>query len=238
MTVERVGVVGSGLMGSGIAEVCSRAGLDVVVHEVSNAAADAGRARIEKSLGRGVDRGKLAAKDRDAALGRLSFVTDLAAMSDRQVVVEAVSEDEQLKLEIFRALDREVTDPEALLASNTSSLPITRLATATSRPGRVVGLHFFNPVPVMRLVELVSTVLTSQEATSMANEFAGDVLGKTVIRAKDRAGFVVNLLLVPYLLEGIRMYEAGYATAEDIDTGMRRGPTTRWDRSSCPTSSG
>ena len=149
--------------------------------------------------------------------------TDLAAMSDRQVVVEAVTEDEQLKLEIFKALDQAVTDREALLASNTSSLPITRLATATSRPDRVVGLHFFNPVPVMRLVELVSTVLTSEEAISMANEFAGDVLGKTVIRAKDRAGFVVNLLLVPYLLEGIRMYEAGYATAEDIDTGMREG---------------
>jgi 3-hydroxybutyryl-CoA dehydrogenase len=223
MTLERVGVVGAGLMGSGIAEVCARAGLDVVVHEVSPDAADAGRARIEKSLGRGVERGKLATEERDAALGRLSFVTNLAAMSDRQVVVEAVTEDESLKLDIFRALDEAVTDRGALLASNTSSLPITRLATATSRPDRVVGLHFFNPVPVMRLVELVSTVLTADEAMVAATEFAGGVLGKTVIRAKDRAGFVVNLLLVPYLLEGIRMYEAGYASAEDIDTGMREG---------------
>ena len=163
MTLERVGVVGAGLMGSGIAEVCARAGLDVVVHEVSKAAADAGRARVEKSLGRGVERGKLETADRDAALGRLNFVTDLTAMSDRQVVVEAVTEDETLKLDIFRALDRAVTDQNALLASNTSSLPITRLATATSRPDRVIGLHFFNPVPVMRLVELVSTVLTGEE---------------------------------------------------------------------------
>jgi 3-hydroxybutyryl-CoA dehydrogenase len=170
-----------------------------------------------------VERGKIAAEERDAALGRLYFVTDLASMADRQVVVEAVTEDEGLKLEVFRRLDEVVTDREALLASNTSSLPITRLATATSRPERVVGLHFFNPVPVMRLVELVSTVLTSEEAIGLATEFASGALGKTVIRAKDRAGFVVNLLLVPYLLEGIRMYEEGYATAEDIDTGMREG---------------
>jgi 3-hydroxybutyryl-CoA dehydrogenase len=223
MTLERVGVVGAGLMGSGIAEVCARAGLGVVVHEVSPDAADAGWSRIEKSLDRGVERGKLATEERDAALGRLTFVTDLAAMSDRQVVVEAVTEDETLKLDIFRALDEAVTDRGALLASNTSSLPITRLATATSRPDRVVGLHFFNPVPVMRLVELVSTVLTADDAIVGATEFAAGVLGKTVIRAKDRAGFVVNLLLVPYLLEGIRMYEAGYASAEDIDTGMREG---------------
>jgi 3-hydroxybutyryl-CoA dehydrogenase len=223
MTLERVGVVGAGLMGSGIAEVCARAGLGVVVHEVSPDAADAGWSRIEKSLDRGVERGKLATEERDAALGRLTFVTDLGAMSDRQVVVEAVTEDETLKLDIFRALDEAVTDRGALLASNTSSLPITRLATATSRPDRVVGLHFFNPVPVMRLVELVSTVLTADDAIVGATEFAAGVLGKTVIRAKDRAGFVVNLLLVPYLLEGIRMYEAGYASAEDIDTGMREG---------------
>ena len=223
MAVERVGVVGAGQMGSGIAEVCARAGLDVVVHEVDQTAADAGRGRVEKSLARAVERGKLDEAGRDDALGALRFVTDLGEMADRQVVIEAVTESEPLKLDIFGKLDGIVADPGALLASNTSSLPITRLARATARPEWVVGLHFFNPAPVMTLVEMVTTLLTGEAAIGMARDFAGNLLGKTVIQAKDRAGFVVNMLLIPYLLDGIRMFESGYATAEDIDAGMREG---------------
>ncbi len=221
--IERVGVVGAGLMGSGIAEVCARAGLDVVVREVSADAAEAGQQRVTASLDRGVGSGKLTEDDRDAALSRLSFTTDLGDLADRQLVVEAVIEDEQTKVDVFRALDKVVESADAILASNTSSIPIMKLGIATSRPDKVVGIHFFNPVPVLRLVELVTSLMTSPETVDRANAFATDVLHKKVIRSQDRAGFVVNALLIPYILSAIRMMESGFATAEDIDTGMVEG---------------
>lgn len=220
--MERVGVIGGGQMGAGIAEVAALAGCDVVVHEVSPEAAEAARSRIEKSLDRAVSRGKLDQEAAGSALSRITFSTDWSDQADRQIVIEAVTENEDLKKEIFRNLDEVVADADAILASNTSSIPITRLASATSRPDHVVGLHFFNPVPVMALVELITTVSTDPEVADSAQAFAEGV-GKTVIRAKDRAGFVVNMLLVPYMLAGIRMFEAGVATKEDIDTGMRLG---------------
>lgn len=222
-TIERVGVVGAGLMGSGIAEVCVRAGLDVVVREVDAEACERGRGRIVTSLDRGIRAGKLTEEERDGALARLGFTTDIADLSDRQLVVEAVVEDEALKTEVFRNLDRVVTDPAAILASNTSSIPIMKLGIATGRPEQVIGIHFFNPVPVLRLVELVTSLLTSDATTGRAQAFATDVLGKRVIRSQDRAGFIVNALLIPYLLSAIRMMESGFATAEDIDSGMVEG---------------
>jgi 3-hydroxybutyryl-CoA dehydrogenase len=221
--IERVGVVGCGLMGSGIAEVCSRAGLDVVVREIDAEAAEAGRVRIVKSFDRGLAAGKMTEAERDSALARLAFTTDLADLVDRQLVVEAVVEDEALKFEIFRQLDQHVAAPDAILASNTSSIPIMKLGTATRRPEQVIGIHFFNPVPVLRLVELVTSLMTSDETAQRSSSFATDVLHKRVIRSKDRAGFVVNALLIPYLLSSIRMMESGFASAEDIDTGMVEG---------------
>jgi 3-hydroxybutyryl-CoA dehydrogenase len=221
MTIERVGVIGGGLMGSGIAEVCARAGGEVVVHEIDVTAAEAALGRIETSLDRAVERRKLEEAARSAILGRITVTTDLNKQSDRQLVIEAATENEQLKKGIFSDLDDLVPD-DTILASNTSSIPITRLAAATKRPDQVVGLHFFNPVPVMALVELVTTVKTSDTTATTVREYA-ESLGKTVIQAKDRAGFVVNMLLVPYLLAAIRMYEAGVASPEDIDTGMRLG---------------
>ncbi len=221
--IERVGVVGAGLMGSGIAEVCARAGLDVVVREVDAGAAEAGQKRVTTSLERGVGAGKLTEAERDAALGKLSFTTDLADLADRQLVVEAVIEEEQSKVDVFRQLDKVVTDPAAILASNTSSIPIMKLGIATSRPEQVVGIHFFNPVPVLRLVELVTSLMTSPETVTAADDFATNVLHKKVIRSQDRAGFVVNALLIPYILSAIRMMESGFATADDIDTGMVEG---------------
>ena len=222
MAIERVGVIGGGLMGSGIAEVCSRAGSGVVVHEINAEAAEAALGRINKSLSRAVERGKLEESDRDAILSRITITTDIGEQADRQLVIEAATENEELKNQLFAQLDEIVTDEDAILASNTSSIPITRLASATRRPDHVVGLHFFNPVPVMALVELVTTVMSHPEVEQRAQEYVEQV-GKTVIRAKDRAGFVVNMLLIPYMLAAVRMYEAGHATAEDIDTGMKLG---------------
>jgi len=221
--IERVGVVGSGLMGSGIAEVCARAGLDVVVREVDAGAAEAGLARLTTSLDRGVRSGKLTEDARDEALGRIRLTTDLDELADRQLVVEAVIEDEASKVEVFKALDKVVTDASAILASNTSSIPIMKLGIATERPEQVIGIHFFNPVPVLRLVELVTSLMTSPETISRADEFASAVLDKKVIRSQDRAGFVVNALLIPYILSAIRMMESGFATADDIDVGMVEG---------------
>ena len=223
MTVERVGVVGCGLMGSGIAEVCARAGCDVIVREVEPAAAEAGLARIAKSLERAVTAGKLSPEDRDATLSRLAFTTDIAELADRDLVVEAVVENESAKVEVFSLLDKVVESPDALLASNTSSIPIMKLAMATQRPAQVLGMHFFNPVPVMRLVELVPSLLTEPEARLRAERFAAEQLGKRVILSQDRAGFVVNALLIPYILSAVRMMESGFATAEDIDAGMIEG---------------
>jgi 3-hydroxybutyryl-CoA dehydrogenase len=221
--IERVGVVGCGLMGSGIAEVCARAGLDVVVREVNQGALDAGRKRIEGSLDRAVRSGKLLEGDRDETLARLRFTTDFGEFADRQLVVEAVIENEAEKLEVFRGIDKAVEADDAILASNTSSIPVMKLAMATNRPASVLGLHFFNPVPVMHLVELIPSLLTAPETAAGAEAFAETVLGKRVIRSKDRAGFIVNALLIPYLLSAIRMLESGFATAEDIDSGVVEG---------------
>jgi 3-hydroxybutyryl-CoA dehydrogenase len=222
-SIDRVGVVGAGLMGSGIAEVCARAGLDVIVREVDDRSLEAGRERIERSLARAVGAGKLDGAERDAALGHLRFTTELGDLADRQLVVEAVVEDEAAKVEVFSQLDEVVEDPGAVLASNTSSIPIMKLAMATRRPASVVGIHFFNPVPVLDLVELVPSLLTADETVAAADRFASEQLGKHVIRSKDRAGFVVNALLIPYLLSAIRMLESGFATADDIDAGMVQG---------------
>ena len=221
--IERVGVVGCGQMGAGIAEVCARAGLDTVVREIDAAAAERGRNRLFSSFEKAVSRGKMTEDDRDSTIARLSFTTDLDEMADRQLVVEAVVEDEPLKTEVFRTLDSVVIDERAVLASNTSSIPIMKLGMATKRPEQVVGIHFFNPVPVLNLVELVTSLMTSDETTEVANSFATEELGKLVIRSQDRAGFVVNALLIPYLLSAIRMMESGFATAEDIDNGMIEG---------------
>ncbi|MFF1413033.1 3-hydroxybutyryl-CoA dehydrogenase [Streptomyces sp. NPDC058289] len=221
--VERVGIVGCGLMGSGIAEVCARAGRDVVVVETGRAAADAGLERIARSLARATAAGKLSAAERDAAVGRIAMTTDMDRMADRDLVVEAVAEDERAKLEVFARLDRAVRRRDAVLATNTSSIPVIRLAAATSRPEQVVGLHFFQPVPVLALVELVPSLLTSAETVRRAREFASGVLGKQVVHAEDRAGFVVNALLVPYLLAAVRMAASRTASAEDIDRAMTLG---------------
>ncbi len=221
MSIELVGVIGGGLMGSGIAEVCARAGSEVMVHEIHTEAAEAARGRIERSLERALERGKLDEAERESIQGRITISTDLADQADRQLVIEAATEDEELKKQIFADLDS-VTPPDSILASNTSSIPITRIAAATTRPDQVIGLHFFNPVPVMGLVELVTTVITSPETETRALDYV-ESLGKTVIRAQDRAGFIVNMLLVPYLLGAIRMLEAGVASREDIDAGMRLG---------------
>jgi 3-hydroxybutyryl-CoA dehydrogenase len=210
-------------MGSGIAEVSANAGLDVVVLEANQTAVDAGRARIEKSLANAVRRNKTSQEAADAAFARIRVLEDPAALEDRQLVVEAVPEIEALKLETFRTLDKFVTDGDAVLASNTSSIPIMKLAMATARPEKVIGIHFFNPVPVLPLVELVPSLLTAPVVVEQAEAFAHSTLGKHVIRSQDRAGFVVNALLIPYILSAIRMLESGFATAEDIDTGMKEG---------------
>jgi 3-hydroxybutyryl-CoA dehydrogenase len=221
--ISKLGVVGGGQMGAGIAEVAAKAGTDVLIMEVQPEFAEKSRERLVRSLDRAVERGKLEAGERDNALSQVGFTTDLAEFADRELVIEAVTEDEDLKVGIFRTLDAVVESDDAILASNTSSIPITRLAAVTNRPSHVVGMHFFNPVPIMALMELVTTVRSDASVENRAETYATETLGKTVIRAKDRGGFVVNMLLVPYLLGGIRMYEAGIATAEDIDTGMRLG---------------
>jgi 3-hydroxybutyryl-CoA dehydrogenase len=219
----RIGVLGCGLMGSGIAEVCARANLDVVVREIDESAATTGRRRIEASLERAVMAGKLADPERDAALERITVTTELGDLADRDLVIEAATENPDVKAALFAELDRVVSRPDAILATNTSSIPIVHVARATSRPGQVLGIHFFNPAPVQKLVELIPSILTSEEVTDQAGAFVTGALGKTAIIAPDRAGFVVNALLVPYLLSAVRMLEAGQATAEDIDTGMVLG---------------
>ena len=221
--IERIGVVGGGLMGSGIAEVCAFAGRDVLVREVDTPLIDAAQRRIEKSMSRAGKARDLSEAQVGEALARISYTTDLKDMADRQLVVEAVVESEEAKLEVFSDLDKVVVDDSAILASNTSSIPIMKLAMATGRPGQVIGIHFFNPVPRMGLVELVTSLLTNEDTETRSAEFATDVLGKQVIRSQDRAGFIVNALLIPYLLSAIRMLESGFATAEHIDVGMVEG---------------
>ncbi|XVV39020.1 3-hydroxybutyryl-CoA dehydrogenase [Streptomyces sp. CA-100214] len=221
--IRRVGVVGGGQMGAGIAEVCALAGLDTVVCEADALAARTARDRVTASLDRAVLRGKLGPSDAEDALARLVFTGSLDDLADRQLVVEAVVENADAKAEVFGALDKIVEDPEAVLATNTSSLPVMRLGMATGRADRVVGLHFFNPVPVLPLVEVVSSLHTSAATVLLVEDFATRALGKTVVRSQDRAGFVVNALLVPYLLSAVRMAESGFATAADIDAGMELG---------------
>ncbi|HEU5474636.1 MAG TPA: 3-hydroxybutyryl-CoA dehydrogenase [Actinophytocola sp.] len=221
--LTRVGVVGCGLMGAGLAEVCAKPGRTVLVAVSSDRSLAAGRTRVTSSVNRAVAKGKLSMAARDEILGRITFSTDLHDLADRELVIEAVSEDEPTKLKLFAQLDSIVRDPEAVLASNTSSLSIAKLATATERPGQVVGMHFFNPVPALPLVEITGSLLTEERTLARAETFVRDVLGKDVIRSRDRAGFVVNALLVPYLLSAIRMLESGHATAEDIDKGMVLG---------------
>jgi len=223
LQMERVAVIGCGLMGSGIAEVLARHGADVLIIERDNDAIASGQARIEKSLSRAVASGKLPEAEATTARGNLHFSDDFSLLADRELVIEAVAEDEDTKIEVFKKLDRFVTSPTAILATNTSSIPIIKLAMVTKRPEQVIGMHFFNPVPVLKLVEVISSLLTSKETTKRIEDYAETVLGKKVITSQDRAGFVVNALLIPYLLSAIRMLESGFASAEDIDTGMVLG---------------
>jgi 3-hydroxybutyryl-CoA dehydrogenase len=223
MEIQRIGVVGCGLMGSGIAEAAARAGLDVRVVDLDEAALQRGRERFSSSIARAQKAAKLSESEAEAAIANVSYSTDLGSLADRQLVIEAVLESEPEKVAVFEALDKIVEDFDAVLASNTSSIPITKLAMATGRPSQVIGLHFFNPVPVLPLVEVVPSLLTSEETVQVAERFATEQLGKTVIRSQDRAGFIVNALLVPYILSAVRMLESGFATAGDIDLGMVKG---------------
>ena len=218
----RVSVIGGGLMGSGIAEVCALAGLDVTVVEADDDRAAAARDRIEHSMNRALRAGKLAEDERGQAIERLAFSSKLGDVDGSDVAIEAIIESEQAKRELFRELDRLLPEAE-FLATNTSSVPIMKLAAETSHPERVVGLHFFNPVPVLKLVELVRSIMTSEDTVVRARGFAEERLGKTCIDSQDRAGFIVNALLIPYVLSAIRMYESGFASKDDIDSGMVLG---------------
>ncbi|GAA3031837.1 MULTISPECIES: 3-hydroxybutyryl-CoA dehydrogenase [Streptosporangium] len=221
--IDRVGIVGCGVMGSGIADVCARAGLDVRVVVSSGASMARGRQRLLSSLDRGLRKATITEAERSEAVERVTFTTDLNDLGDRQIVFETAPESESIKLDLFGALDKIVEDPGAILASNTSSIPIIRMARATDRPGQVIGVHFFNPVPVLPLVELIGSLLTEEETRARAEAFVVGTLGKQVIRSPDRAGFVVNALLIPYLLAAVRMVETGFATADVIDKGMVLG---------------
>jgi len=221
MEIRTVGVIGCGLMGAGIAENCARKGYRTIVREVNEELLAKGMKALQNSVARAVEKGKATQEEVAGALGRLTGTTDLAAMSECDLVIEAIVENMAEKKTLFRALDG-ICPPHAILASNTSSLCITEMASVTKRGGQVLGMHFFNPVPVMPLVELVRTILTSDATLEAAKAF-GAVLGKAVIVAKDTPGFIVNLLLVPYLLDAVRALENGVATKEDIDTGMKLG---------------
>jgi 3-hydroxybutyryl-CoA dehydrogenase len=221
--VARIGVVGTGVMGAGLAEAYARAGLDVRVIASGATSARTGADRVARSLAAGVRRGRITEDEAASVRDRIGFGTDLTELGDRDLVIEAVPENESLKLEIFGMVDKVVEDDLAILASNTSSIPITRLARATVRPGRVVGMHFFNPVPAMPLVELTGSLHTDDAVLHRAHDFLERTLGKEVVRSRDRAGFVVNALLIPYLLSAARMLESGFADAADIDRGMTMG---------------
>ncbi len=219
--IKRVGVAGCGLMGSGIAEVCARAGYEVVVREINEELLRAGLQRIDASMRKAVERGKLEAKEADQAKARITGTVDLDLFSHVDLVIEAIVENMEEKKKLFRELDR-ICPAHAIFASNTSSLSITEMASVTRRPEKFVGMHFFNPPPVMKLVEVVRGYLTSEETIATAKAFA-ESLGKTVVVTKDRPGFIVNLLLVPYLLDAIRALELGVATKEEIDTAVTLG---------------
>ena len=222
MDIGTIGVVGIGTMGSGIVEVAARNGLRVVAQEGSPDLVEAGRSRVEGSMDRGVARGKLDEATREAASAAVTWTTDLGDMAGCDLVLEAVPENLAMKLEIFGVLDR-VLDPSAIMATNTSSIPIIDVAMGTTRPQQVLGMHFFNPATVMKLVEVISTQLTAPEVTAAATAFATDTLGKRVVAASDRAGFVVNKLLVPYICQAIEMYESGHVSAADIEDAMKLG---------------
>lgn len=219
--VRTVGIIGCGLMGSGIAETVARVGQAVVFLEASEELVERGRNRIETSTLRAVERGRLETAERDTLLGRISGTTDVHELADVDLVIEAATEDHDTKVGMFRRLD-EVTKPEVILASNTSSIPIADLGAATSRPDKVLGMHFFNPVPVMGLIELVRAITTSEDTVEFGRAY-GVALGKTTVESRDRAGFIVNALLIPYLNGAIRMLEDGFATREDIDTAIHLG---------------
>jgi 3-hydroxybutyryl-CoA dehydrogenase len=219
--ISQLGVVGAGFMGSGIAESAARAGLSVHVHEPEEAPLEHSRSQIASSVERAVSRGKVDTEQAKALIERITYSTDLESLAGSDLVIEAVVEDEAVKTRVFRALD-EIMPAEAILASNTSSIPIAGLAAATRRPDRVLGLHFFSPVPVMKLVEIVKGLDTAEETVQRAEAFV-EAIGKQPIRTKDRSGFIVNMLLVPYLMAAVRMYSEGFAAREDIDHGMKLG---------------
>ncbi|HVF38511.1 MAG TPA: 3-hydroxybutyryl-CoA dehydrogenase [Gemmatimonadaceae bacterium] len=219
--VTRVGVLGGGLMGSGIAQVAAQAGLETIVREISDPIAQKSKSGIEKVLARGIEKGKVTPEDRDSALGRLRFTTDLGELAECDIILEAVVEDLDLKNGMWKDLHA-VCREDTIFASNTSSLTIAAMAAACGRPDRMVGIHFFNPVPLMKLVEVVRTITTSDETAERSFEFVKK-LGKEPIRAKDSSGFVVNLLLVPYMLDAINALESNVASVEDIDKGMQLG---------------
>jgi 3-hydroxybutyryl-CoA dehydrogenase len=221
MEIQRIGIIGVGLMGAGIAEICARVGYDTLVREINDDFLAKGLERIEASMQSAVKRGKLTAADEDAARSRVHGTTRLEDFADRDLVIEAAIEDLQLKKELFAQLDQ-ICPPHAILTSNTSSIPIIQLAVATQRPDRVLGTHFFNPVPTMQLIEIVRTLTTSDETLETVGA-VGERLGKRMIVSKDRAGFIVNYLLVPYMLNAIRLLEQGFASKEDIDLGMMLG---------------
>ncbi|MEM7519311.1 MAG: 3-hydroxybutyryl-CoA dehydrogenase, partial [Planctomycetota bacterium] len=221
MKIKKIGVVGCGLMGSGIAEVCARAGLSVIIREVSDELLEKGKGRLESSLGKAVARGKLDPAEQEAILGRVKGVIELEELADCDLVIEAIIENVDDKRKLFTALDEHVKK-SAIFASNTSSLTITQLAMATSRPDQFVGLHFFNPVPRMKLVEIVQTLLTSEETVERSTDFV-NAIQKEPVLCRDNSGFIVNRLLVPYMLDAIRGYEEGIGSLEDIDKAMQLG---------------
>jgi 3-hydroxybutyryl-CoA dehydrogenase len=221
MQINQVGIVGCGLMGSGIAEVCARAGYGVIVREVNDELLEQGLGRIRKSLSRAVERSKVTQEQMDQTIGRIRGTLDLADFAHCDLVVEAAVENMAVKKEVFAKLDS-ILPPHAIIASNTSSLCVTEMASVTQRGDQVLGIHFFNPVPVMPLIEFVRTILTSDETMATAHQF-GASLGKTMVTAKDTPGFIVNRLLVPYILDAVRIYEDGLASKEDIDTAIKLG---------------
>jgi 3-hydroxybutyryl-CoA dehydrogenase len=221
MELTKIGVIGCGLMGAGIAEVCARAGYTVTVREINEEFLQTGLDRIRKSLTRAVSRGKATQDQADQALARIQGTVNLADLADCELAVEAAVENMEVKKEIFAELD-DILPPQAILASNTSSLCITEMASATQRGDKVLGIHFFNPVPVMPLIEFVRTILTSDETMEIASQF-GASLGKTMVTAKDTPGFIVNRLFIPYILDAVRLYEDGLASREDIDTAIKLG---------------
>ena len=221
MAISKVGVVGCGLMGHGISQICAQAGWDVVVRELDQAPLDKGMGKIEKQLGRAVEKGKLEQSDADAVLGRITPTLDYGDLADSDLVIEAITEDLDRKLEMWRELDEIVKD-EAFFATNTSSLPVATQADATKRPERMVGLHFFNPPQVMPLLEVVRAEKSADDAVDLGFEI-GEKLGKTTVAAGDNRGFIVNRLLVPYMLDAIRAHEQGVGSIQDIDTGMMAG---------------